>query len=144
MSNQKRLDALRQELNLGDWEPNSEGIYEIVFDDGLEVQFQSIGDRRLILKSRLEVAPEDPASRESFIRDTLKRSLEKIRRSAGIVTIERSNRTLWLYRQLRTDQLDDAAFFAAIEEFLVTLEWWLQVGQSGPQASLPPDFILRP
>lgn len=142
---QQLIAAVAERLGLGTLAPDDGGAYEVVFDGELDLQFVPLEGSLLLIRSRLSSLPPDPAQQAPVLRKLLNWNLAKLREQRELLTIDRTNREVWLYRLVRSDKTDQAALCSLLEEFLNSLEWWRtsESAQAQPAAALPMT-LLRP
>jgi hypothetical protein len=140
------IDALAARLGIGALERQPDGICEVVFDDMLELQLVPLDELHLLLRSRLAAVPEGFEESQTFLRRVLNRNLANLRNQRETVTLEETSREVWIYRLLRTDKTDEPLLFAALEDFLNSLEWQRNsTAVETTPASLPSPFsFIRP
>jgi hypothetical protein len=146
VSVQQVIERLAVRLGTGAIEPGPEGEYTLIFDDQLDLQLLPFESSHLLIRSRLGTFPEARQLREGEFRVLLNRNLANLRRQSEIVTIDRQQRAVWIYRMLRipADRTDESALFAVLEEFLNSLEWWRGVAKEASAPPPGPMMFLRP
>lgn len=133
-------------LGAGPIEPGPEGEFTLIFDDQLDLQLLPFEGSHLLIRSRLGTFPDDRQQREAEFRVLLNRNLANLRRQSEIVTIDRQQRVVWIYRMLRVpaDRTDESALLDVLEEFLNSLEWWRGVAQEASASPPAAMMFLRP
>ena len=142
------VNNLCEFLNIDPIEPNSERVYEIVFDGGLNVEITALSNSQVVIRSELATLPDDDAEQESMLRDYLQVNMLLMREQKNSLSLDRDTRKIWLYRMAMVDHISESDFHELVSEFVVTLEWWKKRGSSGPPTStaadLMPHHFIRP
>lgn len=124
MNVQQLIDGLLGELNLVSLDPDEEGAYEIVFDDGLELQLLTIGGAHLLLRSRLAALPQREDEREAFILEYMRHNLAGLRDQSASLSLDREEQCIWLAQTHHANQLTVQQLCDSLEEFVNALAWW--------------------
>ena len=141
------IDGLREFLRLEELEPDNDGVYSIVFDDGLDVEILALTDRLMLIRSTVADLPEDKEQHEAFLRQQLQQNLPTLHTQNGSLSLDLKQKVLWLHRVARIDQLDVRQLCELVEDFVNTIEWWRQVEQpaaSPMMGSAFPFNMIRP
>ncbi|MEM0926054.1 MAG: CesT family type III secretion system chaperone [Planctomycetota bacterium] len=124
MKVQQLIDGLLNELHLVSLTPDEKGIYEIVFDDGLELQLLTIGGSHLLLRSRLTQLPQREEEQEAVILDYLRHNLAGLRDQTASLSLDRNEQCIWLAQTHRADRLTVLQLCDSLENFVNSLAWW--------------------
>jgi len=132
-------------------EPDRDGVYAIVFDGGLDVEFVSLTDKLLLVRSAVADVPEDRDAREDFFRTHLQQNLLALRDQTATLSLDSEKGVLWLHRTAALDRSDFRAFCDLLEDFVNTVEWWQNLERrnlnsyGAPASALAmPYNMLRP
>ncbi|MCG8652137.1 MAG: CesT family type III secretion system chaperone [Pirellulales bacterium] len=143
------IDGLRRYLQISRLEPDHNGVYTIVFDDGLDIDFIALNDNLLLIRSSIAGVPEDPGEHASFYRDLLQANLRFLRDQTASLSFDEESNQVWLGRTIAVRQQDLSGFCDLVEDFVNTLQWWRGVAsQEAVPVQMPADFrsfnMLRP
>ena len=141
------ISALCQHLQLDSLEPNEEGVYELTFDDGLDIEILSFHNN-LLLRSSVGDFPEDTGQQEDFLRRLLNRSLPRLKDQYASLSIDEQQQRVWVYHSRPLNSLDIHRFCELVEQFVNAVAWWAEFESNaapmGPMTMLPPQQFLRP
>lgn len=118
------ITGLCQELEIDSLEPDDQGVYGIVFDDGLDIEIVSLISNFIILRSRLADLPKEEHERDAFYQGFLKHNLAALRDQWASLSLDTDASCLWLASRHRLDQLDLRGFIERFEDFINTVAWW--------------------
>ncbi|MEO1525626.1 MAG: CesT family type III secretion system chaperone [Planctomycetota bacterium] len=118
------IAAIRDELQLDSLEADDEGVYGIVFDDGLDVEIIALTSNDILLRSRLADLPTDEAEQDSLCDGLLKHNLAALRDQWASLSLDWDSGCFWLASRHRLDQVDLRGFFERLEGFVNSVAWW--------------------
>ena len=142
------VEGLRDYLSMSRLEPDSGGVFTIVFDDGLDVEFLALNDKLLLVRSRVADVPDAEIEHEAFYCDLLKHNLIFLREQTAVLSLDDEAGKVWLSRTASVDDVHVAGFCELIEDFVNTLQWWRQFAARETAAPAAARFsalnMLRP
>lgn len=136
MSLSEKINGLCEYLRIEAIPPDARGIYEIVFDDDLELEVLSLGTSLALVRAQIGELPEEKLAQESYLQKILQNNLLNLQSEFNSVSLETSTRKIWLARTMRIDSIDSRDFCSLINSFVNTLEWWKSV--ESPEAAISP------
>lgn len=137
------MEELRQTLRLQSLTPDADGVYSLVFDEGLDLEILGLGTSHLLVRSKLFDVPTDDQERELFLRDHLQHNLARLQQQSAVLSLDEPGRQLWLAASHRIDSLSPREFGERIEQFVNSLDWWRRLTAPAP-SSLFHVNMLRP
>lgn len=117
-------------------EIDDEGRHHFVFDGEHEVACFQAGER-IFLQSGLRALPTQRDNAAALVDSFLKLQLARAHRSPEIMTIDKDNGQLVLFRQLDANAIETADFDDAISSFVNAVAFWSKQNVSGPVARSP-------
>ena len=149
MKHSELIAGLCELLRIGQLEPDSAGVYAIVFDDGLDVELLALSDSLLLVRSSVADLPDEDDRHEEFYRTHLQHNLLVLRDQTTVLSLDRESKKVWLHRVVPTKQTDVRFFCDQIEDFVNTIEWWRNwESQAQAQVTRAPQMtpynMLRP
>ncbi|MEM7477726.1 MAG: CesT family type III secretion system chaperone [Planctomycetota bacterium] len=118
------IDGLRADLRLDSLDPDEDGIYSIVFDEGLAIEILVLGGNHLLIRSRLDELPADERESESVVFEYLRHNLAALREQIGTLSIDREADCIWLAETVAADQLRIQELLEILEGFVNSVAWW--------------------
>lgn len=143
------MNGLCEYLNIEPLQPE-DGVYEIVFDDGMPVEILALSGTQILIRSQLLVLPENQDEWEPILSRCLNDNLLVLREQSSTMSLDAEAGVLWLYRTTHARRTTVQQFCEALSEFTVTQEWWSQRNDasgrdgSGPMGAVMPQMFLRP
>ena len=135
------VSGLCDYLRIEPLEPDASGIYEIVFDDGLDVEILSLSDSQLLVRARIGDVPEEKEQREDFFRTQLQHNLLNLRGQFCSLSWDAQANIVWLYQMAHSNKIDVRGFCDLVNQFVNTLEWWRNLDNQ-TQATLSPAEMM--
>ena len=118
------ITGLRDQLELDALEPDEDGVYGIVFDEGLDIEIVSLTTNIILLRSYLVEVPSNEHERDAFYQGFLKHNLAALRDQWASLSLDSEASCLWLASRHRLDQIDLRTFIERFEGFVNTVAWW--------------------
>ena len=141
------IAGLCEYLRIEPLEPDANGTYEIVFDDGLDVEILPLTETQLLVRANIAEVPEDKNQREEFFRTHLQHNLLQLQGQHCSLSLDGEAGVIWLQQMARADRVDVRAFCEMLNAFVNTLEWWRNL-ENTPTTVSPADMMqfnmLRP
>ncbi|MBI1247931.1 hypothetical protein GC197_08845 [bacterium] len=145
MSLSELINGLCEYLRIEPIPPDARGIYEIVFDEDLDLEVLSLGTSLILVRAQIGTLPDEETQQQPYLQDVLRNNLLNLKSEFNSVSLETSSGKLWLYRSTRIDQMDTREFSSLINAFVNTLEWWKSLDNNNsvdmPTSSLPFNMI---
>ncbi len=141
------IHGLCEYLRIEPLEPDAGGVYEIVFDDGLDVEILPLTGSQLLIRGLIADVPEDKDQQEEFFRTHLQNNLLNLQGQTCSLSLDRERGAIWLYRMARTDRIDVRQFCELVNELVNTLEWWHNLEGTNTAispAAMMPFNMIRP
>ena len=139
--------GLCEHLRIEPIEADARGVYEIVFDDGLDVEILPLTETQFLVRANIAAVPEEKEQREDFYRTHLQHNLLQLHGQSCSLSLDSEAGVIWLHEMARTDRVDVRAFCEMINAFVNTLEWWRNLENTQQQvspAAMMPFNMIRP
>ena len=142
------ITSLCEFLSVDGIESDSDGVFDIVFDGGLNVSFAALSRSQVLIRSELATLPVDADERETVLRDYLQANMLLLKDQQNSLSLDTEAGKIWLYRIVLADRISVHDFSELLSVFVVTLEWWQGRGPSSIASTsamdLMPHNFIRP
>ena len=141
------VNGLCEHLRIEPLEPDAQGVYEVVFDEGLDVEIVPLTATQMLVRSQIAEVPQEKDQQESFFREHLQHNLLNLQGQECSLSLDSEAGIVWLFQMARSDRIDVREFCSLINTFVNTLEWWRNLetteATTTPMSMMPMN-ILRP
>lgn len=135
-------------LQMSQLEPDNDGVYTIVFDEGLDIEFVALNDKLLLVRSGVSDVPEDPQEHEAFFRGLLRDNLCFLRDQTATLSLDTETEKVSLARTVIVPRQSVNDFCEIVEDFVNTLQWWRSLASrkstDHTASEFMPSNMLRP
>ena len=141
------VNGLCEHLSIEPLEPDARGVFEVVFDEGLDVEIVPLTATQLLVRSQIADVPKDKDQHESFFREHLRHNLLNLQGQNCSLSLDAETGVIWLYQMARSDRTNVREFCSLINTFVNPLEWWRNLENSQTTVSpaeMLPFNMIRP
>lgn len=139
--------GLCEYLRIEPIEADAQGVYEIIFDERLDIEILALTGTQMLVRAKIADVPPEQEQREEFYRTHLQHNLLNLQGQSCSLSLDSEAGVIWLHQLARMDQIDVRGFCELINAFVNTLEWWRNLENTQQQvspATMMPFNIIRP
>lgn len=143
MSLQELMLQLSQHLQLTQVpQADENGCYQLYFDKTLPTNWQQVGTELIISSTLQQLATANQQQLEQTLTSALQYSLAVSKQQAEIVSFDRTQQTLLLYRSFDLNNLAFATLTQALTVFLNNLARWQAALDKTPASVSPMQMMM--
>ena len=105
--------------------PREDGSYQFFVDDRYTVTCLPAAGNTLIITAELTALPQDEWQKKDFLLDILKVNLARMYFQNEVLSLDPETKKLVLFNRISLTNLKVEQFIILFEQFLNTLEFWL-------------------
>jgi hypothetical protein len=118
------LEALGTHLNATIPTPDSKGIYKLVFDENLQLEFKPLKKERFLVSASIAIVPSADKIKRDFFKELLQVNFSIITSIQQTLAFDKNQNELILYQIFQERELDRSKFIVQCENFLNNLAFW--------------------